>query len=121
VASEVRNLAQRCATAAREIKGIADTNATAAIAACDSVSGTAGRMVEIESNMQQVFSIVQSIVTASVEQSQGIDSINNSVTQLDSATQQNAALVEEGATTAGSLASQANVLDEAVRLFTLPD
>ncbi|ALK31026.1 methyl-accepting chemotaxis protein [Burkholderia plantarii] len=121
VASEVRNLAQRCATAAREIKGIADTSATAAFAAGESVAGTAGRMVEIESNMQQVYSIVQSIVTASIEQSQGIDSINNSVTQLDGATQQNAALVEEGATTAESLASQANVLDEAVRLFTLPD
>ncbi|WEY39962.1 methyl-accepting chemotaxis protein [Paraburkholderia sp. SUR17] len=121
VAGEVRGLAQRCATAAREIKEIVDTNATVAQAAGESVAGAAGRMVEIESNMQRVYAIVQEIANASVEQSQGIDSINNSVVQLDDATQQNAALVEEGAATAESLANQANVLDEAVRLFTLPN
>jgi aerotaxis receptor len=120
VAAEVRGLAQRCATSARQIKGIVDTNSSAAAAARESVALAADKMLEIESKMQRVSAIVQEIASASVEQSLGIDGINDAVLHLDDATQQNAALVEQGAATAENLAGQASVLDEAVRLFTLP-
>lgn len=120
VAAEVRGLAQRCATSARQIKGIVDTNSSAASAARESVALAADKMLEIESKMHRVSAIVQEIASASVEQSLGIDGINDAVVHLDDATQQNAALVEQGAATAENLAGQASVLDEAVRLFTLP-
>lgn len=120
VAGEVRSLAQRCATATKEIKAIVESNARAAKNGEQSVSRATEQMNEISRVMDGVLTVVQEVAAASQQQSQGIGSINDSVIHLDDTTQQNAALVEEGAATAQNLSGQANVLDEAVRLFTLP-
>jgi len=77
-------------------------------------------MASAAETMTNVLAKIKEVAMASQEQSFGIDAINSAVSQLDDATQQNAALVEQSAATAKSLSNQANVLDEAVRLFTLP-
>lgn len=78
------------------------------------------QMASAAETMTNVLAKIKEVAMASQEQSFGIDAINSAVSQLDDATQQNAALVEQSAATAKSLSNQANVLDEAVRLFTLP-
>ncbi|WP_279606957.1 methyl-accepting chemotaxis protein [Burkholderia gladioli] len=119
VAGEVRALAQRCAGASREIRSIVESNVGVALEGASSVSHAAARMAEIDQVMTRVGSIMAEVVGASQEQSQGIDSINDSVLHLDDTTQRNAALVEQSAATAHSLSRQAEILDDAVRLFTL--
>ncbi|WP_321788306.1 methyl-accepting chemotaxis protein [Paraburkholderia sp. J94] len=121
VAGEVRGLAQRCATAAKEIKSIVESNVMAAREGNESVARAASQMTAILEVMTRMQAIMNEVTLASTEQSQGIDSINDSVLSLDDATQQNAALVEQGAATAQSLSVQADVLDEAIRIFTLPE
>ncbi|MFP3801222.1 methyl-accepting chemotaxis protein [Paraburkholderia sp. SIMBA_027] len=120
VAGEVRGLAQRCATAAKEIKAIVESNVLAAREGSESVARAANQMTVILDVMTRMQAIMNEVTLASTEQSQGIDSINDSVLSLDGATQQNAALVEQGAATAQSLSVQADMLDEAIRIFTLP-
>lgn len=119
VAGEVRALAQRCAGASREIRSIVESNVGVALEGASSVSHAVARMAEIDQVMTRVGSIMAEVVGASQEQSQGIDSINDSVLHLDDTTQRNAALVEQSAATAHSLSRQAEILDDAVRLFTL--
>ncbi len=120
VAGEVRGLAQRCATAAKEIKSIVESNVLAAREGSESVARAASQMTAILEVMARMQAIINEVALASTEQSQGIDSINDSVLSLDDSTQQNAALVEQGAATARSLSVQADVLDEAIRIFSLP-
>ncbi|MTW20419.1 Cache 3/Cache 2 fusion domain-containing protein [Allochromatium palmeri] len=119
VAAEVRNLAQRSAQAAREIK-------TLIVGSVDQVDGgvnlaeQAGQtMTEIVDSFQQVTTLVTGIAVASREQSSGIEQISRAVTQMDEVTQQNAALVEEAAAAAESLEEQARSLARAVALFRL--
>ncbi len=119
VAGEVRALAQRCAAAAKEIKHLIESNVNAAREGSTSVTHAAAQMNEISDVMSRVQAIIQEVASTSGEQSQGIDSINHSVIHLDDSTQQNAALVEQSAATAQNLSNQAEVLDKAVRLFTL--
>ncbi|WP_279610238.1 methyl-accepting chemotaxis protein [Burkholderia gladioli] len=119
VAGEVRALAQRCAGASREIRSIVESNVGVALEGASSVLHAVARMAEIDQVMTRVGSIMAEVVGASQEQSQGIDSINDSVLHLDDTTQRNAALVEQSAATAHSLSRQAEILDDAVRLFTL--
>jgi len=119
VASEVRNLAQRSAAAAKEIKELI-TESVQQVADGGKLADSAGAaMNDIVKSVQNVASLMQEIVSASQEQSLGIDQVNQAVTQMDDTTQQNAALVEEAAAAAQSLSEQAARLEEVVGLFKL--
>ncbi|WP_323120889.1 methyl-accepting chemotaxis protein [Burkholderia alba] len=120
VASEVRSLAQRSATAAKEIKTLIGASvervANGALLAQD-----AGRtMDDVVRAVKRVTDIMGEISAASSEQSAGIDEIGRAVTQMDSGTQQNAALVEQAAAAARSLDDQAQALKAMVGHFRLP-
>ncbi len=121
VASEVRGLAQRSAGAAREIKAlIADS--VAHVENGSELVGQAGRtMQDIVQAVRRVSSLLEQISAASVEQSKGIEHVNQAMVQMDKATQQNAALVEQAATAAASLAEQTLQLQTAVDEFKLDD
>ena len=119
VASEVRSLAQRSATAAKEIAQlIHESNGKV-----DDGSALVGRagdtMQEIVTSVRRVTDIMAEISAASAEQSSGIEQVNLTITQMDEVTQQNAALVEEASAAARSLEEQAEGLAEAVGLFRL--
>ncbi|WP_338764886.1 methyl-accepting chemotaxis protein [Massilia sp. METH4] len=119
VASEVRTLAQRSAAAAKEIKELID-NSVASVEAGSTLVGQAGTtMNEIVTSIARVAGIMTEIMSATSEQSSGIDLINDAVTQMDQVTQQNAALVEEAAAAAGALQEQAATLEETVSVFRL--
>lgn len=121
VATEVRNLAQRAAGAAKEIKALI----VASVEKVETGTGLAdqaGRtMNEVVSSVQNVTAIMKAILEASQEQSRGIAQVNISITQLDSATQQNSALVEEASAAAMALQEQAANLENIVRMFKLYD
>jgi methyl-accepting chemotaxis protein len=117
VASEVRALAQRSAAAAKQIKGLIE-DSTNRIQGGSELVGDAGRtMDEILGSVRRVATLVDEISTASTEQSDGIAQIGSAVHDMDRATQQNAALVEEAAAGAMSLETQARSLAEAVSAF----
>ncbi|WP_428503407.1 methyl-accepting chemotaxis protein [Roseateles sp.] len=117
VASEVRALAQRSAQAAKEIKTLINDSVERVNAGTLQVSRAGSSMGEILEAVQRVTTTVNEITTASAGQSDGIDQINQAVSQLDSMTQQNAALVEETAAAAESLKQQAQGLNETVAVF----
>jgi methyl-accepting chemotaxis protein len=119
VAGEVRNLAQRSAQAAREIKSlIADS--VSKVESGNSLVHEAGRtMGDIVVQVRRVTDLIGEITSATLEQSSGIGQVNRAVTQLDQMTQQNAALVEQSAASAQSLKDQADRLAQAVTMFTL--
>lgn len=94
VASEVRSLAQRAATAAKEIKALIDESVQRVEAGSFRVRDAGATMAEILQSVRQVNSIMAEIATASEEQSVGIDQVGQAIVQMDEATQQNAALVE---------------------------
>jgi methyl-accepting chemotaxis protein len=119
VAGEVRNLAQRSAQAAREIKSLIGTSV-------DQVDGggrlvdEAGRtMQDIVAQVRRVSDLIGGVTGATREQSSGIGQVDAAVTQLDQMTQQNAALVEQSAAAAASLRDQAAQLVQAVAVFKL--
>ncbi len=119
VASEVRSLAQRSATAAKEIKTLIDdsvSNIQDGMNLVDSADETLGRLTN---HVQDVNAIIAEISQASQEQSDGVSQINVAVGQIDTTTQQNAALVEESAAAAMSLQSQASALTQTVSAFKL--
>jgi aerotaxis receptor len=120
VASEVRNLAQRSAAAAKEIEGVVTASAAQIEAGTGLVARTTSQMRAIDAAVNRVSEIILEVANASNEQALGIRQVNQAVAHLDDATQQNAALVEQAAATAQSLVDRAGVLDEAVRLFTIP-
>jgi aerotaxis receptor len=119
VAGEVRMLAQRCAASAKEIKQVVDTTVNEVSQGTELVARTTAQMAVIDEAVARVSSLIVEVANASSEQADGIGQVNQAVSHLDSATQQNAALVEQAAATAQRLADQADVLDEAVRLFTV--
>jgi aerotaxis receptor len=119
VAGEVRMLAQRCAASAKEIKQVVDASVHEIAQGTELVGHTSAQMRAIDEAVSRVSSIIVEVANASGEQAEGIRQVNQAVAHLDSATQQNAALVEQAAATAQRLAEQADVLDEAVRLFTV--
>jgi methyl-accepting chemotaxis protein len=121
VASEVRNLAQRSAAAAKEIKTLIDDSVSKVDAGSRLVDSAGQTMGQIVSSVQQVADLMSEIAAASREQSQGINQVNTSITEMDDATQQNAALVEQAAAAAGSLQEQAAKLASVVSVFKLDE
>ncbi len=119
VASEVRSLASRSAEAAREIKGLIGASVERVEAGSQQVASAGQTMAEIVASVQRVSQIIGEISAAAAEQSSGIGQVNQSVTQLDKSTQQNAALVEESAAAAASLKEQAARLADVVATFRL--
>ena len=122
VASEVRNLAQRSAESAREIKALIGVSVDKVEAGARLVEQAGSTMTEIVASVQRVGDMIAEITAAATEQSAGIGQVNVAVTQLDQMTQQNAALVEESAAAAESLKEQAQRLSGVVDTFRLnPD
>jgi methyl-accepting chemotaxis protein len=119
VAAEVRALAQRSATAAREIKALIADSVTKVESGSHQVQEAGETMSEIVSNVQRVATMIGEISIASNEQQSGIDQINSAVTHLDQMTQQNSALVEQSAAAATCLQEQAAELVDTVRVFRL--
>ncbi|RJL26415.1 methyl-accepting chemotaxis protein [Pectobacterium polaris] len=119
VASEVRALAQRSATAAKEIKELIDDSFKKVQDGMGLVEKTGVTMNSLVTNVQGVTGLISEIAQASREQSDGINQINLAVGQIDTTTQQNAALVEESAAAALSLQDQANSLARTVSVFNL--
>jgi methyl-accepting chemotaxis protein len=121
VAAEVRNLAQRSASAAKEIKDLIAASVQA-IHDGSSLANQAGETIsEVTVAVGHVAGVITEIAAASEQQSQGIKQISNAITQMDQVTQQNAALVEEAAAAAKSLEDQGRQLDLAVRAFHFKD
>jgi methyl-accepting chemotaxis protein len=119
VAAEVRNLAQRSAVAAKEIKTLIDSSVSQVSVGHQLVGQAGESMKNIIQSIGRVNQIMAEISTASVEQTQGIEQVNDAVTQMDAVTQQNAALVEQAAAAACSLQQQASHLNEAVQVFKI--
>jgi methyl-accepting chemotaxis protein len=121
VAAEVRNLAQRSAAAAKEIKTLIGDSVDKVEEGSKQVAEAGKTMDEIVDSVKRVTDIMAEITAASQEQTSGIEQINQAITQMDQVTQQNAALVEEAAAAASSLQEQAAGLSEAVSVFKLEE
>jgi len=119
VAGEVRNLSQRSATSAKDIKALIDDSTGKVNAGTKLVDQAGVTMNEIVNAIKRVTDIMSEISAASSQQSAGIDQVNQAITQMDDVTQQNAAQVEEAAAAAESLEEQAQLLQKAVSLFKL--
>ena len=119
VATEVRNLAQRSASAAKEISALINDSVTKVESGNFLAEQTGMTMSEILESINQVTEIMSEINRASQEQRDGIEQVNHAVTAMDDMTQQNAALVEEAAATTESMHEQANQLMKAVSVFKL--
>jgi len=119
VAAEVRSLAQRSAGAAKEIKGLIGDSVEKVGNGSKLVEQAGKTMDEIVSSVKRVTDIMSEITAASLEQSQGIEQVNQTITQMDEVTQQNAALVEEATASARSLEEQAGGLSHSVSQFRL--
>ncbi len=121
VATEVRTLAQRSATAAKEIGSMIDNSLTSIQQGAGLVEVAGKTMNEVLDDVRKVADIMDEIMMASGEQSRGISQINIAINQMDGVTQQNAGLVAEVATAAGSLQEQASHLQHAIASFQLDD
>ncbi|MCX8017874.1 MAG: methyl-accepting chemotaxis protein [Rhodocyclaceae bacterium] len=119
VAGEVRNLAQRSAAAAKEIKALINDSVDKVDDGAKLVEQAGRTMDEIVSSVKRVTDIMAEIAAASVEQSAGIEQVNQAITQMDDVTQQNAALVEQAAAAAESLEEQARNLAATVARFRI--
>jgi len=117
VASEVRSLAQRSATAAKEIKDLISDSVDRVNAGSELVDESGRTLYDIMEAVKRVSDIVAEIAVASEEQAQGIDQVNNAVTQMDTTTQQNAALVEEASAASKVVEQQAQDLVAQVGQF----
>jgi methyl-accepting chemotaxis protein len=121
VAAEVRNLAQRSAAAAREIKVLIGESVKKVEAGGSLVDAAGHTMVEVVSSVQKVSDLIAEIAAASQEQSSGIGQVNTAVTQMEQVVQQNASLVEEATAATESMKEQANSLLNLVSRFNLGD
>ncbi|GAO35162.1 methyl-accepting chemotaxis protein [Sulfuricella sp. T08] len=119
VAAEVRNLAQRSAAAAKEIKTLIGDSVDKVEGGTKLVAEAGSTMEEIVTSIKRVTDIMAEISAASSEQSAGIEQVNQAITQMDEVTQQNAALVEEAAAAAESLEEQAQNLSQSVSVFKI--
>ena len=119
VATEVRNLAQRSATAAREIKGLIAESVEKVTHGAKLVTEAGLTMEEVVSSFQKVATLITQISQASLEQASGIEQVTDVVAQMDDVTQQNAAMVEQATSAAESLEDQAQGLVQLVSRFKL--
>ncbi|EHP42298.1 Methyl-accepting chemotaxis protein [Cupriavidus basilensis OR16] len=117
VAGEVRSLAQRSSSAAKEIKDLIDTSVNTVRQGSAQAEDAGRTMSEIRQAVRRVSDIIGEIAAASREQSTGIEQVNQAVGQMDQATQQNAALVEQAAAAAQSLEEQSHKLRDTVATF----
>jgi methyl-accepting chemotaxis protein len=121
VASEVRNLAQRSATAAKEIKELIEDSVTKVAEGTKLVNQSGQTLEEIVTAVKKVNDIIAEITAASQEQSAGIHQVNKAVSQMDEMTQQNAALVQELASSSEAMSQQAQNLKQQLAFFQLTD
>jgi methyl-accepting chemotaxis protein len=121
VAGEVRTLAQRSATAAKEIKDLIGVSVSRVDAGSKLVAEAGSTIDEVVQSVRRVADIVGEISSASEEQRTGIEQVNQAVVQMDQVTQQNAALVEEASAAAQSMAEQARTLQEAAAVFKIAE
>ena len=121
VAGEVRNLAQRSAAAAKEIKALISDSVDKVNDGSKLVGEAGQTMQEIVSSIKRVTDIMAEISAASVEQSSGIEQVNTAISQMDEITQQNSSVVQQAASAAAALQEQAQILVEAVNRFRLDE
>ena len=121
VASEVRSLAQRSATAAKEIKTLIDQSVINVDAGSRLVGHAGSTMTEVVDSVQRVTTIMAELTAANREQTAGIERVNESIVRMDEVTQQNAAMVEEAASAAQSMHNEADNLAHAISVFKLGD
>jgi methyl-accepting chemotaxis protein len=121
VASEVRSLAQRSASAAKEIKGLIEASVSDVDAGTRLVGKAGATMTEIVASVERVTTIMRDIALASQEQEAGIEQINQAIGQMDAVTQQNAALVEEASAASEAMRVQAQHMETVVGVFQLED
>ncbi|MQA17948.1 methyl-accepting chemotaxis protein [Rugamonas rivuli] len=121
VADEVRNLAQRSAVAAQEIKALIAESVAEIEGGSRSVEEAGSSMAEIVASVQQVGDIIGQVSAASAEQAQGLQGMHQAIVEMDQVTQQKLALVEQAASAASSLQRQAVNLSEAVAMFKLDE
>ncbi|MBD2786160.1 Tar ligand binding domain-containing protein [Xenorhabdus sp. DI] len=121
VAGEVRNLAQRSAEAAKEIKALIEDSVNRTDTGSMQVESAGETMNKIVDSVTRVTDIMGEIASASDEQSRGITQVGVAISEMDRVTQQNASLVEQSAAAAAALEEQAKVLTRAVALFQLPE
>ncbi len=121
VANEVRTLASRCATAAKEIKGLIEDSVDKVSEGSRLVGRSGDVLDEIMTSIKKVSDIVAEIAAASHEQSQGIGQVNRAVLQMDDTTQQNASLVEEAAAASAAMGVQAKQLKALIDFFKIHD
>ncbi len=117
VATEVRNLAQRSATAAKESKDLIQTSLQKVRSGTEFVNETGGSLTEIVTGVKKVGDIVAEIAAASAEQSQGIEQVNQAVSQMDEITQQNAALAEEASASSVAMSDQSTSMSQLLSFF----
>jgi methyl-accepting chemotaxis protein/methyl-accepting chemotaxis protein-1 (serine sensor receptor) len=117
VASEVRNLAQRSAAAAKEIKQLIDDSVGKVESGAKLVNQAGTTMKEIVTSIQRVTDIMGEITSATQEQTAGLEQIHHAITEMDTITQQNVALVEEAASASSALQDQAGSLSRVVSVF----
>jgi methyl-accepting chemotaxis protein len=117
VASEVRSLAQRCAAAAKEIKGLINSSAEQVEMGSHQVAAAGATMSEIVAQVRRVNDLIGEISSATQEQGKGIGQVSHAVAELEKVTQQNSALVEQSAAAAESLRQHATQLEVAVSVF----
>jgi methyl-accepting chemotaxis protein len=121
VAAEVRNLAQRSAAAAKEIKTLIGDSVEKVDAGARLVDQAGATMDEVVASVKRVTDIISDITAASSEQTSGIEQINQAIMQMDDVTQQNAALVEEATAAAQSMQEQSENLSRVVSVFKLAE
>lgn len=121
VAGEVRNLARRCTDSAKEITTLINESRLYIEEGAELTNKTSQTMLDISGAVSKVNVMMENIALASEEQSRGVEQIRIAITQMDHVTQQNAALVEEVATTASGVNEQANLLSHSVSLFKVKE
>jgi aerotaxis receptor len=121
VAAEVRSLAQRSAAAAKEIKELIQSSTEAVKRGSERAGNARSRMDEAMASVGRVTTLLEQINNASKEQAIGVSQINDAVVHLDTITQQNAAMVEELAASAGALSSQVGMVHNTIRVFRLTE
>ncbi|WP_227983037.1 methyl-accepting chemotaxis protein [Dickeya poaceiphila] len=119
VASEVRSLAQRSSSAAKEIKELINTSAQLVESGSIQAADVGENMGKMQASIRQVADIVSDMAAATIEQSQGIGQVHLAIGQMDTVTQQNAALVEEASAASQSLQEQASMLSDLVSAFKI--